>query len=70
MTALSIILVIYILGIIFNFGCIFEANVSNHYSVKENIIPILGSFLSWMLWPIAYIYQAIVKKRERKKLGI
>ena len=27
-------------------------------------------FLSWILWPILYIYQAIAKKQERKNLGI
>ena len=46
MTILDIIIAIYILGVFFNFGTIFED----------------AMFL--------YTYQSIVKKQERKKLGI
>lgn len=65
MTIMNIIFIIYLLGVVFNFGRIFEANfeanVNNHYSVKENIIAILYSFLSWMVVPIAYCYKKIMK---------
>ena len=56
---MNIIFIIYLFGVVFNFGRIFEANANNHYSLKENIIPILYSFLSWLLVPIAYCYKKI-----------
>ena len=70
MTALNIILAIYISGLIFNFGTVFNENTNSNLTVKDNCIFIALSFLSWILWPILYIYQAIAKKQERKNLGI
>ena len=70
MTTTNIIFAIYILGLIFNFGTTFYENMNNDHTIKDNCKFIVLNFLSWMLWPIIYIYQAIVKKQERKKLGI
>lgn len=70
MTALNIILAIYISGLIFNFGTVFNENTNFNLTVKDNCMFVALSFLSWMLWPLAYIYQAIAKKQERKNLGI
>lgn len=70
MATTNIIFAIYILGLIFNFGTTFYENMNNDNTIKDNCKFIVLNFLSWMLWPIAYIYQAIVKKQERKKLGI
>ena len=70
MTTMNIILVIYISGLIFNFGTVFNENMNNDPTVKDNCKFIALSFLSWMLWPLAYIYQSFAKKQERKNLGI
>ena len=70
MTIMTITLTIYISGLIFNFGTIFNENMNNDPTLKDNFKFIALSFLSWMLWPLAYIYQATAKKQERKKLGI
>lgn len=67
---MNIILVIYILGLVFNFGTIFNENMNFNLTFKDNYKFITLSLLSWILWLILYIYQAIVKKQERKKLGI
>lgn len=69
MTILNIILIIYISGLFFNFGIVFSLNMNFNLIVKDNCKCIALSFLSWMLWPVAYIYQAIAKKQERKKLA-
>ena len=63
---MNIILVIYVLGLIFNFGTIFGDAMYNNRTAKEICEFIALSFLSWLLFPIAYIYQAIVKKIGRK----
>lgn len=67
---MNIILAIYISGVFFNFGTIFNENMNNDTTIKDNLKYIALSFLSWMLWLLGYIYQAIAKKKERKKLGI
>ena len=70
MTILDIIIAIYILGVFFNFGTIFEDAMYNDRTAKEICEILALSLLSWILWPILYTYQSIVKKQERKKLGI
>ena len=67
---MNIIVAIYILGLVFNFGAIFEDAMNNDRTIKEICKLLALSLLSWLLWPILYIYQYIVKKQERKKLGI
>lgn len=67
---MNIIVAIYVLGIAFNFGAIFEDAMNNDRSIKEICEFLALSLLSWVLWPILFIYQAIAKKRGRKKLGI
>ena len=66
MTILDVIIAIYILGLFFNFGTAFNENMIKDFTVKDNCKIIALSFLSWLLFPIAYIYQAIVKKLGRK----
>lgn len=66
MTILHIIIAIYILGVFFNFGIVFVENVIKKFTIKDNCKFIALSFLSWLLFPIAYIYQAIVQKLGRK----
>ena len=70
MTTMNFILAIYISGLIFNFGTVFNENTNFNLTVKDNCMFIALSFLSWILWPILYIYQAIAKKQEKKNLGI
>ena len=62
MTIMTITLTIYISGLIFNFVTVFSLNTNFNLTVKDNCKFIVLSFLSWMLWPLAYIYQAIAKK--------
>ena len=64
MTILDIIIAIYILGVFFNFGTIFEDAMYNDRTAKE-----ICEFLALSLL-FLYTYQSIVKKQERKKLGI
>lgn len=66
MAILYIIIAIYILGVFFNFGIVFDEHINNNLTVKDNCKFIALSFLSWLLFPIGYIYQAIVKKIGRK----
>lgn len=59
MSTFNVIFIIYLLGVFFNFGRIVEANANRHYAIKDNIIPFLYSFLSWLLEPISYCYKKI-----------
>ena len=70
MTISDVIIAIYILGVFFNFGTVFNENMINDFTVKDNCKFIALSFLSWLLWPLAFIYQVMAKKREKRKLGI
>lgn len=67
---INIILTIYILGVVFNVGTVFEDSLNNERTAKEICEFIALSLFSWLLWPILYIYQYMVKKQARKKSGI
>lgn len=62
MTIMCIILIIYIFGLFFNLGIIFDDKMNNDNTIKENCKLIVLGFLSSMIWPFNYIYRIIAKK--------